>query len=329
MESLLFAINAVMPIVLMVVLGYGLKKSGLMTEEFSKRANTLVFRVCLPAMLFLNVYEIESIGSVDFGYVFYALAIVLLVFFVNIPLVKRICARTESCGALLQATFRSNFALVGIPLAQALYGSEGVAVAALLSAVTIPLFNVLGVISLSIFTKNGKKPSVKKILHGIVTNPLIISIFAGCLALLVREIFISLGIGFRISDVKPVYKALEYLSATATPISLLVLGAQFEFSAVASLRREIIYGTIVRTLAVPLLAIGCACLFFRDSFDGAQFASFVAVFATPVAVSTVPMAQEMGGDTVLAGQLVVFTTVVSAFSVGLASFLLKFIGVFG
>ena len=329
MESLIFAINAVMPIVLVVALGYGLIKWGLMLAEFSAKANALVFRVCLPAMLFLNVYEIESIGSVDFGYVFYTLAVVLAVFFINIPMVKKICHNAKGCGALLQATFRSNFALVGIPLAESLYGSEGVAVAALLSAVTIPLFNVLGVISLSIFTKNGKKPSVKRILHGIVTNPLIISIFAGCVALLVRELFKGVGIGFRLSDVTPLYKALGYLSATATPLSLLVLGAQFEFSAVASLKREIIYGTLVRTVIIPVLAIGGACLFFRDSFDGAQFASFVAVFATPVAVSTVPMAQEMGGDTVLAGQLVVFTTVASAFSVGLVSFFLKFIGVLG
>jgi predicted permease len=108
----------------------------------------------------------------------------------------------------------------------------------------------------------------------------------------------------------------------------LVLGAQFEFSAVSSLRREIIFGTIARTLVVPLLGIGVAFLFFRNVFEGAHFAAFVAMFCTPVAVSSVPMAQEMKGDAALAGQLVVWTTLASALSVFIASWLLKLAGVF-
>ena len=99
--------------------------------------------------------------------------------------------------------------------------------------------------------------------------------------------------------------------------------------AVSHLKREIIYGTLVRIAIVPALGLGLAYLFFRDSFTGAHFASLVALFATPVAVSSVPMAQEMKSDAVLAGQLVVFTTVFSAFSVAIVSFLLKWAGIFG
>ena len=84
----------------------------------------------------------------------------------------------------------------------------------------------------------------------------------------------------------------------------------------------------MRTVVVPLLGLGTAYLFFRNIFGGAQFAAFVAVFATPVAVSSVPMTQEMDGDVILAGQLVVWTTLASAVSVFLVSFLLKAVGVF-
>lgn len=318
-----------MPIVLMVALGYLLKRIGFMPADFSKKANTLVFRVCLPAMLFLNVYKIENIGDVSMGYAVYAVAVVFVVFAVSIPLVMSVTSDGGRRGALLQASFRSNFALIGIPLAQSLFGDEGVAVAALLSAVTIPIFNTLAVISLTVFSKDGNKVSVKKVLHGIVTNPLIISVLAGCLALGIRVIFTKIGLSFRLSDITPLYTALGYLSNMATPLSLLVLGAQFEFSAVSHLKREIIYGTLVRVMIVPIIGLGGAYLFFRDSFTGAHFASLVALFATPVAVSSVPMAQEMKSDVVLAGQLVVFTTIASAFSVALASFLLKMTGVFG
>ena len=102
-----------------------------------------------------------------------------------------------------------------------------------------------------------------------------------------------------------------------------------EFSAVAEHKKEIVWGTMMRTFFAPLLGLGVAYLFFRDTFGGAHFASFVAVFATPIAVSSVPMAQEMKGDTTLAGQLVVWTTIMSALSVFVSSFLLRMAGVFG
>lgn len=325
MESLLFAINAVLPIAIMVALGYILKKVGFMPPDFSKRANKIVFRICLPAMLFLNVYKIDGVADISFSYAVYVLAAVMVIFLVSIPIVIKLTVPARR-GALLQSAFRSNYALIGIPLASALYGAEGVAVASLLSAIIVPAFNVLAVISLSIFSD--AKPNFKKILTDIFKNPLIIGVIAGLFTLLVRGAFENYGVSFRLSDVTPVYTVLGYLSNIATPLALLVLGAQFEFSAVAELKKEIIYGTLVRSLIVPLFGIGFAYIFFRGIWSGAHFATFVAVFATPVAVSSVPMAQEMNNDAALAGQLVVFTTLMSALSVGIAAFALKALGVF-
>ena len=107
-----------------------------------------------------------------------------------------------------------------------------------------------------------------------------------------------------------------------------MLGAQFEFSAIKGLRREIITGVLYRTVLAPVLGVGVAYLFFGDRFGGAHFAAFVALFATPVAVSSLPMAQEMGNDAELAGQYVVWTTLVSALSIFLASLWLKQVGIF-
>lgn len=329
MDSLLFALNAVAPIIIMVAIGYILKKIGFMKPDFAKAANKLVFRIFLPAMLFLNVYKIEQIGDIDVGYIIYAAAVVLVIFALSIPLVMIVTKQNERRGPLLQATFRSNYALIGIPLAISLYGEEGSVIASLLSAAIIPLFNILAVISLSIFRKDGEKPSVKKILLDIARNPLVLSVFTGIAVLVLRSFFEKEGVGFRLTDIGPLYQALGYLSDLATPLALLVLGAQFEFSAVGALRKEIIFGTLMRNVIVPIIGVGTAYLFFADRFNAAHFAVFVAMFATPIAVSSVPMAQEMDGDAVLAGQLVVWTTVISAFSVFIVSFLLKWAGVFG
>ena len=157
-------------------------------------------------------------------------------------------------------------------------------------------------------------------------NPLRDSIALGGAVLLIRAVFVRFNIDFRLTDIKPVYSVLSQLSAVATPIALLVLGAQFEFSSIPGMKKEIITTTVIKTALIPTLALGLA--YFLDCFGGAHFAAFVALFATPVAVSSVPMAQEMGADHELAGQLVVWTTILSAFTIFFASFILKAIGVF-
>ena len=326
MASLIFAINAVAPIILMVAIGYFLKKIGFMNESFAKMANKLMFRIFLPAMLFLNVYKIESFEGMEFGYMLYAVAVLIVVFLVSIPLVIVISKKQERRGAMLQATFRSNFALIGFPLAQSLYGEAGGTVATLLSAVVIPTFNIFAVIALSVFRKSDERPSVSSIALGIVKNPLILGVLSGVAVLGVRALFVKFGISFRLTDIGPVYSTLNYLSSLATPLALLVLGAQFEFGAVSDMKKEILFGTLMRTLIVPVFALAGAYIFFGDYFKGEHFAAFIALFSTPVAVSSVPMAQEMDSDAILAGQLVVWTTIASAFSVFGATYILRLIG---
>ena len=325
MSDIVFALNATLPIVLMVCVGYFLKRIGMLDGTLAKAMNKLVFRVFLPTMLFLNMYKIESLARVNFTFVWYTLVATVVLFLIAIPSVMAMSPDNDKRGALLQSVFRANYALVGIPLATSLFGEEGGIAATVLSAFIIPVFNSLAVIGLCIFSPD-KKPSVKKVLLGIAKNPLIQSIALGFVALGIRAIFVRAGIQFRLTDIQPVYKTLTNLSSVATPLALLVLGAQFELSAIPQLKKHITFGVVARNLVVPLLGLGVAYLI--GCFSGAEFATFVAVFCTPVAVSSVPMAQEMDADVALAGQLVVWSTVFSAASIFLASYVLKALGVF-
>ena len=328
MGSFLFALNAVLPIILMVAIGYVIKKIGLVDKDIAKTLNKLVFRIFLPVMIFLNIYNIEDFEGINMTFIWYVMIAVIVIFVIAIPVAMIISPDPARRGVLLQGAFRSNYTLIGIPLAEALFPGDGVIVATVLLAVAVPVFNVLAVVSLSIFGDGKSRVSIKKILFGIVNNPLIQAVAVGAVVLAIRAALSSQGISFELSDIAPLYKVLNYLSALATPIALIVLGIQFEFSSVRELRREIIFGTLIRAAVVPISAIGMAYLLFRDSFSGAQFAALVSMFATPVAVSSVPMAQEMGADTALAGQLVVWTTVASAFTVFLISFALSMLGIF-
>ncbi|MBE6602618.1 MAG: AEC family transporter [Ruminococcaceae bacterium] len=327
MSHLVFSTNAVFPLILMAVAGYLCKRLGLCSKELAAGMNRLVFRVFLPVMLFLNIYKIEKPTSIDLTYVWYTLGITGILFLISIPVTSLITKEDGQRGVLIQATFRSNFALVGIPLATALFGSDGSMIATLLSAFLIPLYNILAVICLTVFSKKEDKHiDFSKLLMGIVKNPLIQAIALGGVALLVRAIFVRCDLSFRLSDVTFLYKTLNSLSSIATPLSLVVLGAQFEFSAIASLKKQLLFGVATRAVIVPVVGLGIAYLL--GCFNGAHFAAFVAAFATPIAVSSVPMAQEMGADSALAGQLVVWTTLLSAVTIFLSATILKAAGIF-
>lgn len=326
MESVLFSLNAVLPIILLVLVGYIIARLGLLDKSHAKVMNRVVFRVFLPALLFLNVYKIESFANIDMSYVLYAVGGTIAVCVLSVPLVCALIKENPRRGVTVQAIFRSNYAFVGIPLAESLFGNEGALVATLLSAIIIPIFNILAVIVLTVFG-SGERVNIKKILLGILKNPLIIAIFSGLLALGVRALLVRWGIDFRLSSITPVYSALDSLGKIATPLALVTLGSEFEFSSIKELRRPLIIGVVIRSVVVPTLCIGIA--YFLGIFKGAHFAAFIAVFATPCATSTVPMASELGGDSQLAGQFVVFTTIASGFTVFFATLILKSIGVFG
>ena len=326
MEDLIFVINAILPIILMIVLGYLLKKVKLLEAELAKKLNTLVFRVFLPVMLFLNVYKIQNFSDIDFTFVWYAIGLTVAFFLIGIPVMGFLFKDNRQRSVMLQGIFRANYALVGIPLAESLFGTEGSIMASLLSAFIVPVFNILAVICLTVYSAGDKKPSISGVIKGVAKNPLIHGIFCGFVALALRAIFVKTGVEFRLTDLAPIYKTLQNLSNVATPISLLVLGARFELSAIPYLKKHIIIGTVNRVVIVPFVGISLALLFNR--FTGAQFASFIACFCTPIAVSSVPMSQEMGADADLMGQLVVWTTLFSALSIFIASYVLRVMGIF-
>lgn len=326
MEAFIFAANAVLPIIIIVAVGYIAGRTGLISGSVAGALNKIVFKLLLPCMLFINVYKIGGFGDIDLLYVIFALAVTVAVFFAAIPSAKLVTKDNSQRAALTQAVFRSNYALIGIPLATLLCGAEGAAVATVLSAFSIPLFNILAVICLSANGEGLSFKNVKKILIGIIKNPLIKSIAAGFVCLGARALFVKLGISWRLSDITPAYKAMEMMSASATPLALLCLGAQFRLCAAPALKKQIIFGVLARTVVVPTIAISLAVLL--GCFRGAHFAAFIAMFGTPVAVSSVPMAYEMGADGELAGQLVVWTTVLSAFTIFASAVILKSAGIF-
>lgn len=332
-DAFIFAADAVLPIVLMIALGYCLKKIGLLGKEFLDTGNRLTFRVLIPALLYYNIYGIESLKSINIKFVLYGIGMVTALFFLAILVVCTFTKDSAKRGSLIQATIRSNYAIIGLPLAESLFGAAGAAAAGVMSAFCVPLFNVLSVIALTIFNGNSQKGKVdvRKILLGIVKNPLIIATMLGIMTLGLRELLVLWQIDFRISNIRFLYKALENLKSVCTPFALMVLGGRFEFSAVSRLWREILFGTLMRTVLVPVVGLSGAFflhLTVMPELAGEHFAAYIGVFATPVAVASAIMAKEMNADDELAGQLVVWTSLVSTVTIFLYVTIFRAMGIF-
>lgn len=328
-DAFIFAANAVLPIVLMIALGYFFKRIGLLNQGFLDVGNKLTFRVLIPALLYCNIYGIGSLGEINLVFVLYGLAAVVSIFLISTLVTCLFTKDSGKRGALIQAAFRSNYAIIGLPLASALFGDKGAAAAGVMSAFCVPLFNILAVVTLTIFNNDSQKKriDIKKILIGIIKNPLIIGTVLGLLTLAVRELFVQWGVDFRLKDIEFLYKTLENLKSICTPFALIVLGGKFEFSAVKRQLKHIVFGTLMRTVAVPVIALSAA-YFFIPGLSGEHFATYVAVFGTPVAVASAIMAKEMGADDELAGQLVVWTSLVSTVTIFIYVVIFRAIGVF-
>ena len=332
LDLFIFALNAVMPIILLIALGYVLKKKGLFSKEFLKVGNKTVFRVLLPVLLFTNLAKMDGFSVLRGDLVVYVVLAILMLFVIGLILAC-ITPDKRQKGVLHQCVFRSNFALIGVPLAQLIAGNSGVQSAAVLSTFTIPIFNISAVIALSAYTGNQTSagPKIKKILRDIAHNPLLWGVLAGVLYVFIKPVFATLPTSVTdfCGKFTFIWTSLDYIAKASTPVSLLVLGGQFELSHIKGLRKQILLGVSGRLLFAPILGVGGAVLlqhFGVLNFDSGIYAALIALFATPVAVASAIMAEEMDNDGALAGQLVVWTTLLSSVVIFLAIVLLRGLG---
>lgn len=314
------AVNAVFPVVLMTLLGYILQRIGFLSGEFIRVGSKFSFKVLMPCMLFVNVYNIESFAVIRWDVVIYCVVILLIIFILGFVTAVLTTSIPERRGVILQGTFRSNMAIMGLSLASVLGGPEAVATSAIVSAFTLPVMNTFAVIALTVFLKpeNASRISIGGILKNIIKNPIIDGILVGMAFLVVRALQVRIfgRVVFALNvQLKFVYTTLSNIKAIASPFALMILGAQFDFSASRGMLREIIVGTLWRILIAPALAIGAAVLLTRYTsilnFGVNEYPALIALFGTPAAVSSAIMAGQMKNDEQLGTQLVVWTSLCS------------------
>ena len=304
--------NAVLPMCLIMALGYGTRRLGWIRREEIFAINKIAFRIFLPCLLYYNVYCSDLSGSFDPLLMAYAVGGVLLTFGLSLGYTLLSEKLPERRGVMIQGMFRSNYVIMGIPVATALLGADQLGTVSILIAVVVPLFNMLSVVVLEVF--RGQKPKPLHILGQIAKNPLVIGSVLGIL---------TLAAGIRLPHI--LEQTIQNISAIASPLQLFLLGAFFQFSGLKTYRRELVTVSAAKLIVSPGLFLGLGALL---GFRGVAFVSLIGIFASPTAVNSFTMAQQMGGDAELAGDIVVTTSAVSILTMFLWVFLFKSLGMF-
>ncbi len=314
LDNFIFSINATLPLFLTVAVGVLLKRFTSLSSEFFTGCERFVFKAALPCMLFLEVASStpdEMKGNIPLiAFCVAGIALLCLALCLILPIFVKDRAKV---GAMVQGIFRSNFAILGVPIATSMFGDacRG-AVAAMLPFVIIT-FNILAVAVLTVFAPKESRKSTRELISdtllGIVKNPLIIGIVFGLP-------FMLFGIGLP----AVANKTLGGISDTVTALSLISIGAGFNFSSIKGKIGNAILSALSKTVLVPALMLLIAYFIgLRSVSLGLVFV----VFGSPTAVSSYIMAKNMNSDHELSAQILLLSTLFSSFTVFLGMFILK------
>ena len=300
MDDLLFSANVIVPIFLLIMLGYALTRLKVWDANFLKIANNVCFKCLLPVLLFYNVASANIFEVFNGKLIIYACICACALCGVLFLIVPLFIKDKKRRGVMIQGTFRSNFLLFGVPLGLSIGGEQGAILAAVVAAFYVPVINMLSVISLYAFS-DSKNKSLKSALLGIIKNPLIIGGVSGLIFSLIRNY-----IGFEIPTMLDT--TLVNIKSTATPLAFLVLGGDLKFDNLFRNIKVSILSVLGKILVIPAIMLTISAFL---GFNQLEMAILVAVFATPNAVSSYAMARNYEADYELAGEIITLGTLLS------------------
>lgn len=315
MENLIYSFNSVVPLFVLVVIGYLLRRKNVIQDSFVSTGTKIGFQVALPVLLFQQVSQADLTTVFNPRLILFAVASILLTVLLLTAVIPLFVKGNPQRGAMIQGIYRGNFAILGVPLAINMFGETGAAPTSLLLPFTIPLYNILAVVILVLFEpKDGPKNQVDmgKILKGILTNPLIIGI------LLALPFAI-----FKIQLPEMVDRSLDSISSLTTPLALICLGGQFQFQSAKENLGLTLTATLLKQIFLP--AAGAVRGRYGWAFARESWGPSLPVMA-PSAVSSYIMAKNMRSDDQLAAQILMMTTLVSPFTICLGIYLLRSMG---
>ncbi|MCJ7854963.1 AEC family transporter [Lachnospiraceae bacterium NSJ-143] len=315
MDSLMFSLNSTIPVFLVMVLGYVLNKMGFFSESFLNISDKLVFRVALPAMLFMDMSGIDLYSDFDLKYVAFCACATTVAFLSIWALAKLFIRDRKITGEFVQASYRSSAAILGAAYIVNIYGDTGMV--PLMMIGSVPLFNVFAVIVLTLespekVTAAEAGARIKQAFFNILKNPIIDGIAVGLLASALRLKLPA------IAD-----KTLTSVASLTTPLALLAIGAGFEFSRMRTNIRLTAVVSAIKLVVLPAVFLPAAVYL---GFTDQKLIALMIMLGACSTPTCFVMAKNMGHDGSLTSSAVVCTTLLSTVTLTFWIFLFRSMG---
>lgn len=314
MDSFIYSLNATVPVFAVMIAGYIFKHTGMITDGFVEVANKFVYKVCLPCMLFLDLWESDVLHNFNRRYLLFCFVATLLSIVVIWALAKLLIKDKREVGAFVQASYRSSAAILGIAFIYNIYGNAGMGPLMIIGSV--PLYNIFAVTVLTFESQDEETKAntsrIRTAFINILKNPIIISIVLGMLASLLSIDFPPM-----------VEKSVGYLGGMGSALALIAIGAGFEGrKALAKIKLSFI-ATFIKLIGLAAIFLPIAVwLGFRNE----ELLALVIMLGSPTTPTAYIMAKNLHGDEVLSSSVIVMATFLSAFSLTMWIFILRQLG---
>ncbi len=310
LDDLRFSLNATMPVFLMMVFGYICRRIGLLDEHTTAKLNKFTFRTLLPALLFADLSKADFRTVWDSRFVLFCVGATLLSI-LTAGAYSLLHKDKAERGEIIQASYRSSAAVLGIAFVRNIYGDS--LMAALMVLGTVPLYNIAAVTVLSLTSPDRKKDGSRSLAldtaKNIATNPIILGIAVGMAWSLLR-----------IPQPVVLERSVSYLANMATPLSLIALGASFRTSEAK--------GRVRVTVGIAFIKLVLFCAVFLPAaiylgFRGEKLIAILVMLGSATTGSCFVMAKNLGHKSAVTAFAVMLTTLCSAFTLTTWLFLLK------
>ena len=298
-------VNAIVPVFIIMGIGYGAVRSGYLKPQVAENLNTMSARLAVPILLFYAIYRLDFAQALQWPVLasFYSGAIISFV--LASFLAKVVFARRpgEAVAVGFCAMF-SNTVLLGIPISERAFGAEILPLVYGIIALHAPSIFAIGIITMEFARRDGRgiAKTLQVAARSIFANPLMIAILAGA-------IFNQLSIALP----APLEASIAMVAKSAIPMALIAIGATLTRYELKSKLNETLAVSLVSLIVHPAIAFVLSYHIFGLPMKYVQAAVIVA--AMPPGVNIYIFAMMYNRAVALSASTIVVATLASTFTI--------------
>lgn len=289
-------IKEILSLFIIALIGFYCGKKNIIDETFSNGLSRLLLDVTTP-LLIISSFSFTNSPTMGTNIVkafIYGMILFIVIPFVVKPLLSKIEKRKRN---ILQfAMVFSNCGFMGFPLAQSVFGNEGV----IYTSIFNMIFNIwVWTYGVVLFSEVNSVKEVKKLLK----NPGIISAVIGLLIM-----------AFSIKIPSVLLDSMKMVGGLTTPISMLIIGSLLSRADLRKLVKDVrlYYASFIKLILIPVAIYLVASLFKENSI---VIKTFILLEAMPAGAITTLFAERFNNNKEYSALIVSFSTLLSVITI--------------